>query len=261
MNGRTASRALTLMVVLPALVAAGCGTHQLRQAQDAFSEGARIENANHPGAATHDGGMLAGQSAVGNYRLALSLVEDALAKHKQGLRDDRLYGTARMLKVLCLWRLAGLSDAEDYGASFEREREQLEREARTPGLVLGSRDRVLLEALPGLREHDIGLRATTWESANRLFDSAYRTLGDSFKNAGVSDEHPVAIYIRFAQLSTCIAWRVAAYRLSDNDTQAGQRVKEANDRFAALYEDTKKKWTEHRIVVEQLNQLKTLMGI
>ena len=198
-----------ILVTALLLVVAGCtSARSLREAQDAFSRAAEQENAAfHRGYPTDVVDLAANPEA--GYRLSLALVSRELAENEEALRSDRLYGTALMLKAYCLWRLGGAAGDESLDAVLGRV--AAEREA----IVLGERDAVMLEALPGLRDHELGLRAATYDEARRHFESALDVVDTAA--GGLPAGSSLAVYLRLAMLSTCRAWQFAAYSFHADD--------------------------------------------
>lgn len=199
-----------LLGLLILLLIAGCGTHRLSQAQDAFNGATRLE-----AQSTIENEDLSGDplleipQALSQYRIALALTEEALTEYGGKLQNDKLYGTALMLKALCLWRIAALDENTDKEAVAEIVAE-IQYRAKASNIVLGTRDRVLLNALPGLREHALGLQAKDPERAAALFESALETLEASL-TADVPSDHPVRIYICLSQMKSLRAWRWVEY--------------------------------------------------
>jgi len=205
-------RLALLMILLLALLASlGCAAHQVREAQDAFNEAARSENAQR--AVTLSGGstLLASSSAAAGYRLSLNLLDEAIAKHEADLRGDRLYGTALVLKSLCLWRLADLDDDEAAATDLMATLARIQTERSGGTLTLGTRDRVMTEALSGLRDHDRGLRATDLDGAQESFRSSVKVLERALASEPLPGNHPVRIYLRLSQLASLRAWHAATY--------------------------------------------------
>jgi hypothetical protein len=251
----------------------GCAARHIREAQDEFSRAATVENAAFLRGYGTDASELTIDPAAG-YRVSLALINLELAKNEDKLRADRLYGTALMLKAMCLWRLAGdsieqaraaLEHANDElaNAPEDRARQKAVDDAKTMlkaatdgkelgdtillaeqghargELVLGPRDLAMLKALPGLRDHEIGLAARDWETAQRFFESSVEFVGGVVDDPGiVPPGHPLAVYLRLAIVSTCRAWQSSAYAFSDSSSQAiersGPALDEAEKRLGEL---------------------------
>jgi len=199
----------TVMSLLLVVLVAGCGAHRLHQAQEMYNQAAQIE-----AQASLEDGEATGDpldvQALHQYRLARSLADEALDKHGRDLRADQLYGTALVLKALCEWRIAALDENVDSAAVREIVAGIGER-AEAEEIALGTRDRVLLAALPGLTEHARGLREPDPQRAGALFESALETMENALTAVDPPADHPVRIYIRLAQLRTLRAWSHVAY--------------------------------------------------
>ena len=215
-------RHVSVWQVIPLLLTlAGCasGVSSVREAQEHFDRGASIENALRLGTDPRLAGVTTGIDpefrAANEYRQVRSVLRNAVATQGAQLEQDGLLGTAYTLDLLAAWRLLDLEDGyqspaagtgNSYDAVVARSEELLGLEAQGK-LQLGTRDRVMLRALPGLLDHDRGLRAADYARADRelasAFDNLERSVGD------VSAEHSVHIYIRMAQLQTLRAWQSA----------------------------------------------------
>lgn len=205
---------LILLVVL--LGSWGCSTRYLREAQNHWNRGAQSESAIFAHGYLADQALTTQANANTEYKLALSLLESELAKNTDELRKEKLYGTALMLKAMCLWRLADLeSDDSTYASRFATTTASIRNAIETQSsnnantIVLGERDQILLTALPGLRDHDKGLSATDYEKATDYFKSALSILNEATTQA--PDNHPIRVYLYLAQLSTFRAWQSAAF--------------------------------------------------
>ncbi|UCE64157.1 MAG: hypothetical protein JSU59_03160 [Nitrospirota bacterium] len=224
----------TGIVFLLLIVAFGCGAHRLKQAQDSYNEAARIEVMVSFEEVEPIGDPLKGDAqALRNYRLALALTDEALEKYPTSLKKDQLYGTALMLKALCQWRIVAL----DKEAGQERVREivtDIEGRLGSEEITLGTRDRVLLKALPGLREHALGMQQSDPKKAGDLFDSSLETLENSLATVNPPADHPVRAYIRLAQMRTLRAWRWVEFPNRPNNLEERKKWNENwNERYAA----------------------------
>ena len=182
--------------------------------------------------------------ALTEYRLALNLLDQEIEENGKKLRGEELLGTAKVLKLLSRWRILALGrdpktfkinfqpskppntppsadtpnpidtqdlakkDLEDY--LKERNeinvlRYQIQIDWKKDQLRLGTRDVIMLEALPGLLDHDRGLVLTNFQEKEDMFNSAYTIVGDAAQQAPA--DHDVYIYLRFAQLQTLRGWR------------------------------------------------------
>ena len=201
----------TSILIFILLVAAGCGAHRLHQAQDSFNAASRIEAQVSLEDAQATGDPLDGDlQALRSYRVALALTNEALDKYDKSLKEDDLYGTALMLKALCQWRIAAL-DRDTDPQEIRQIVAEIENRIAAGQVTLGTRDRVLLKALPGLHEHELGLQQDDPQKAGRLFESALSTLENALDQINPPQDHPVRAYIRLAQMRSLRAWRWVDY--------------------------------------------------
>jgi hypothetical protein len=217
--------AIPLLLLFLGAVQSGCAARQIRAAQDAFNEGARSENAQR--AAVLNGGhpSVDASSAAASYRTALQLLDAELQAHQADLTQEKLLGTALMLKAMALWRLADL----EAGSKSAPDRAMLQAAiaaAKNADDQLGTRDRVMADALPGLYDHDLGLQAANLNDARRFFLSAYRVVRTATNQSGVPKNHPVVTYMSLAQLSTLRSYQAAIYRFdtSNNGLPSGAEM-------------------------------------
>jgi hypothetical protein len=222
MNLKSRPVTTILPLIVLALLQVGCAARQIRDAQDAFSDGARIENAERAsvlfGRAPPVDSPSNGTSATVSYRTALHLLDAELKDHKQDLKEEKLLGLAMMLKAMTLWRLADLEATGDNASKGTDKKSAPARSEMTLAIdaakreasnQLGTRDLVMADALPGLYDHDRGLRAVSLDEAQRFFSSAYWVLDDAItkpRNPPVAKIHPVMTYLRLAQLATLRSW-------------------------------------------------------
>jgi len=258
---RSAKTFVMTSLLLWVAVLGGCSRY-LSDAQDHFSRAAAEETRLFGAGLAADGGLVRQTSAATDYRLALALLDRELSENEGRLRDERLYGTALMLKALCLWRLADLDAvgdgplADELAASLATIRAEQRRHA----ITLGERDRALLIALPGLRDHDRGLRAADYPTARRFFESALAVLDRALTAAAVPETHPVRVYLRLAQLSTCRAWQTAAYHfLAPNEADA--EVRTPTDRARSILEKLKPLGERDETTRRQIAQMAARLGL
>jgi len=222
------ARFVSIVVLIAA--ASGCAARYIRDVQDLFSRAAETELRVFAKGQSMDVQVLGQSGVVGDYRTALALVNREISTNEAELRSDRLYGIALMLKAYCLWRLA---DLDEFGESTdlsgkpseevtcaEIEKEHSDELRATLAIVntelaagtitLGERGRVMRLALPGLRDHDRGLRLEKYDSSKAFFVSALTVCDRALRTENVPREHPMRIYIRAAQLSTLRAWQALA---------------------------------------------------
>lgn len=257
---RTRWRGLALGLSLSVLLTA-CPAHirGVREAQDAFDRAATEEGRLTAAGLGTETGLLTQSSSTAEYRVALALLSREIDRHQRQLRGDRLLGTALVLKALCLWRLADLEATDETGWGEELAA-TLTRIERDDSLVLGERDRVLVAALPGLRDHDRGLRAADYESASRLFASALEIVGRAAESA--PPLHPVRTYLRLAQLATCRAWQSAAYAffpddLNRADDEADKPLAKAREILTELEQQA----TRDAALQAQITSLRQRLGL
>ena len=274
-----------------------CTARYIRQAQDEFSRGAQLENAAFVRGYDIDVSNLAEDPAAA-YRISLSLVNRELDKNESALRQDKLYGTALMLKAMCLWRLTsdlsghrtrieGAKKALDEAPSAEgRTRaegalkkakkelataegeliaviQEIDAESKAGQIVLGERDLAMLNALPGLRDHDRGLQAQTYEDAERFFKSSLDVVGRTTGDQGlVSPGSQMAIYLRLAMLSTCRAWHYTAFSFhADNLDLAKKKAGDPKERAKELFKELEPLAEGDKRLNKAIKQMKARMGI
>jgi hypothetical protein len=272
-----------------------CTARYIRQAQDEFSRGAQLENAAFVRGYDIDFNYLA-EDPTAAYRISLSLVNRELKENESDLRQDKLYGTALMLKAMCLWRLASNSGlieklaraqealdnapSEEERARAEKTLENAKKELTTGGemstviqetkaeykagqIVLGERDLAMLNALPGLRDHDLALQAKTYEDAERFFKSALDVVEKTAEDSKlVSPGSQMGIYLRLAMLSTCRAWHFAAYSFHADDlSTAKKKAEEPRNRAKNLLKKLEPLAKADKRLDKVIKQMKARMGI
>jgi tetratricopeptide (TPR) repeat protein len=223
-------RLATFVAALAALALVACQTpRQIREAQSAFNEAARAENADRV-ASTDSGSMLlASESAASSYRVALGLVQRELDEHEAELREDGLLGTALMLKALALWRIADLDGDPSSSRELDAAVSELQERAAAnePGVVLGPRDAALLVALPGLRDHDLGLRQAEYARAKGYFESALAVYEKALADPSLPANHSLRTYLQLSELATLRAWKDAAFTNEELPTQERDAVEKS----------------------------------
>jgi hypothetical protein len=216
----------------------GCGVRHIREAQDAFSRGALAEQAMYAQATAEQWSpfVASGSPAAGEYAIALSLVERELNENAAALKEDGLYGNALVLKALCIWRLTDLGDITIGEAGDRTKLDMALDEIRAlPAGTLGTRDRVLAAALPGLRDHDRGLRQSDYARAQGYFTSAIEQLDEALRDSETPARHPVRVYVHLAQLRTCRAWLEFAGDIDDQRKRARDEYTRVMKNFAPLW--------------------------
>jgi len=241
-NNKNRLSLLLALVAAFALEACGSARH-IREAQDHFNKASAAENsmrASELGFPAGSRSVPAQSSPRDQYLLALEAASAVISQSKSDLRREKLLGHAYMLQAITLWRLAYYESANyrfvrrgqcaathprltAMSGVMDTIRTDLQR--KDP-IVLGTRDRVMFVALPGLRDHDKGLFAPDYAGAARCFASAYAVLEQavglrSAIRGPLQDDHPVRLYIRLAQLQTLAAWN---RRLSTSGLKRSQRT-------------------------------------
>jgi len=239
---RTAAKIIApLLITLVFLLVSGCeSARYIRNAQNHFNQAAQQENQllAKSLAAYQAGADASGtSSALADYKLALSLVDQAIKENRAKLRQEKLLGTAYMIKAMSLWRISDLNgtppdplespsaaSAMENSVVSSAERKELmvliptikhELSDNQQPITLGTRDRVMLIALPGLLDHDRGRLVPSLNRADAFFASAYKVLGEA---AGAAPaDHPVKLYLVMAQLQTLNAWAYAIDRLGTRE--------------------------------------------
>lgn len=222
------SRTRILTLALALLLTAACSARHLGQAQDEFSRAAAIENATHARGFDTTAADLA-QSSAASYRMSLALVNLELKKNESKLRADKLYGTALMLKTYSLWRLS--ADSESGQGTTDEFTTVLNKakgtDATDATVIIGERDRAMLAALPGLRDHDRGLQARDYATAEGFFDSAFTVVNQTVDDSKlVPAGSRIRIYLQLAMLSTCRAWQYSAYAFHADDLDKARTAAE-----------------------------------
>lgn len=192
--------------------ATGCSTRYIREAQTHWSRAATVENQLSAEGYNAENALMRQIGAVTDYKMALALLERELARNERQLRKDGLYETALLLKAMCLWRVADLEDESASKQTYSGRLSETLGKLRTnqyPDLSFGERDRVVVAALPGLRDHDRGLAAMDYTNAQSFFRSSLTTLDKAIQQT--PEMHPIRVYLFLAQLSTCRAWQSAAF--------------------------------------------------
>ena len=289
MNRITTKISVLLIILLSFTLITGCETtRHIRSAQNHFNQAAQVENQEVAKSLTsYQAGANASSttSALSDYKMALSLADQAVEKNNAKLRQDRLLGTAYMIKAMSLWRVSDLSgtppetletpsgDSSQESPVFSSpERKELialipeiRRELNDPKqpITLGTRDRVMLVALPGLLDHDRGRLANSLDRADAYFSSAYKILGEAEGEAPA--DHPVRIYIVMAQLQTLNAWTFAIDRLGRKSNMSILKrtehlEKNIDPRVSESLCSIKPLWKDDKEMQEQLTKFLIYLG-
>ncbi len=242
MNRYSTKIIAALLISFGFLVLTGCETAgYIRSAQNHFNQAAQQENqllAKSLDAYQAGADASSTASALSDYKMALSLVDRAIEENSEKLRQEKLLGTAYMIKAMSLWRISDLNGtppaileppsdpppAENSVFSSPERKElivlipTIKRELSDPQqpITLGTRDQVMLKALPGLLDHDRGRLANSLDRADAFFTSAYNVLREAGGDA--PKDHPVHLYIVMAQLQTLNSWAYAIDRFGKNES-------------------------------------------
>jgi hypothetical protein len=280
--------ALLLSLGFPMII--GCETTRyIRNAQTHFNQAAQQENELLAKSLTayQAGANASGTvSSLSDYKMALSLVDRAINENREKLRQEKLLGTAYMIKAMSLWRISDLNgtppailelpsddtSAENSVFSSPERKElialiptikQALNDPETP-ITLGTRDRVMLIALPGLLDHDRGRLANSMDRADAYFSSAYTVL-DEAAGAAPTD-HPVHLYLVMAQLQTLNSWAYAIDRFSQEEgmsleTSSKLMSDNVHSRVKNSLCSIKVLWEKNSEIQEQLTKFLFLTGI
>ena len=230
-------RGLTIAVALIGMIMlSGCGARHMRDAQDSFNAGTAAENqlsTKGDEAYTSALGASTYGTAVANYKVALSLLDKELTQNRAELDKDKLTGTAWTLKCLALWRIADLdASIPPNNAASDSAIKCAKDGLADTGLTLGTRDRVLLKALPAFVEADRGRGQTSYSAAKDYFVSAQVGLDDAI--AIVPGDHGVLLYLRLVYFRMLRSWRSAIKTLGGPPTDLVQNEAAFDAQYCAL---------------------------
>jgi len=290
MNRTTPKIIAALLITIVFLVITGCeSARYIRNAQNHFNQAAQQENqllAKSLAAYQAGADASSTSSALSDYKMALSLVDRAIKENKEKLRQEKLLGTAYMIKAMSLWRISDLNgtppdmlESPSAASSLENsmisspERKELmllipaikrELSDKQQPITLGTRDRVMLIALPGLLDHDRGRLVTSLERADAYFASAYKVLGKAADAAPA--DHPVHLYLVMAQLQTLNAWTYAINRLGRLEgLPRGERIdllsNKIDPKVLKSLCSIKGFWNNNKEIQDEISQFLFLVGI
>ena len=242
-----------IAAIVMVLVAAGCdGIKELRSAQDAFGQGATIENQRAFAETQSPMGDEAVLALVGgdprvHYLQAQGHLEtiDGNAEMQNQLKADKLWAAKESLDALVLWRLGS------YKLAIDKAKTTLTLDDLAP------RDQILMTALPGLVRNTEatdkiisadGIDETRLAEVEALLVQAYDDIQTARTKAGT--KHPVQAYLIQAQMVTT-ANHMAAYAKLAADPVAPDDV--TNRRTKLLGELAKA--TEGRAGADQLQAM------
>lgn len=235
-----------IALILVAVLAAGCAAvNHLREAQDAFNQGAAAENVQRLAGDSPKEALASVTAARNSYASALLSLDKLSDSDKKSLREDGLLGTALTLKALCQWRL-GLYD------------KALTTAAEATSIVpeqIYPRDRALLLALPGLiktdQAYDKILRRQSFDQVKELLVGSNGAVANiqSVRDT-VEQKHPVQSYLVQAQLAAYRNYMVAMDTFQSHATvpendparvQAQKQLQELNDLLKLSGDDAQRK--------------------
>jgi hypothetical protein len=227
------------LALLSLLLLAGCGARHLQQAQDRFNAAASDETRMSPTgdlSYTSPAGLNVYAPALSNYKIALSLLDKELKDNKAELDSDKLTGVAVALRCMTLWRISdldppGLSktvtvkDVKDCALGAQAD-------AQAGKFTLGTRDRLLLAALPAFIDADQARLQTNYPDKSKGFRDSYVVVDDVIKSE--PSDHDVKFYLHLVQVRTLRSWRNAALRVpNDSPLKAAAKSDAAEARAKA----------------------------
>ncbi|HSB80467.1 MAG TPA: hypothetical protein VLM91_16930 [Candidatus Methylomirabilis sp.] len=233
-------------LILAVVLTAGCATtNYLREAQDAFNQGAAAENAQRLAGGTPQEALASLTAVRTSYASALLSLDKLSDSDKQSLQKDGLLGSALTLKALCQWRLGlydkALATAADATSSVPEQ--------------IYPRDRALLLALPGLiktdQAYDKILRKQSFDEVKELLVGSKGAVANIQSARGaVGKEHPVQGYLIQAQLAAYRNYTVALDTFQNHATvpsddpargQAETQLQELNELLKRSSEDAQRR--------------------
>jgi hypothetical protein len=236
---RSWTRRLGAWLLLALLVVTtGCAASKLREAQDAFNQGAQLENSARyvggvpaidpriPGSAPEGFGAL---TATAYYRRAVEALDAIGPRERRELERDRLWGGALTLQALANWRL-GKWDAALQAAL----------EARGH-VETGTRDHLLVIAMPGLIKHDQAYAALAVSSPDTakvrrlLVGDDHGALSDIRAARVEAAEHPIDTFLIQAELA--VLKNLKDLERREHPNQAFSRIEEVKKLRRELCDD------------------------
>ena len=232
------SRLQTAVLVLSLLWIGSCtAVNHLRDAQDAFSQAAALENTerfNDSGdRSVPPASSLANLSAVrAGYASCLNSLEQIDGEQKAQLVADQLWGAKLTLEALAQWRLGQHGEALTTVTSANA-LSQPGEDGTPPKEQLFPRDRALLVALPGLINTDLayaqilGHSRTLDELKEKLAgkEGAIATLAKA--RDVVDQEHPLQVYLIQAQLAAYRNYQIAHQILQNKNVPDSDAARQA----------------------------------
>ncbi len=233
-------------LILIAVLTAGCtAVNHLRDAQEAFNQGAEAENAQRLAGSSPKEALASLTAVRTSYASALLSLDKLSDSDKKSLREDGLLGTALTLRALCQWRLSFYDKALATAA---------EATSSVPEQIY-PRDHALLLALPGLiktdQAYDKILRKESFDDVKQLLVGSNGAVANLQTARGaVGRDHPVQSYLIQAQLAAYRNYVVAvdtfqnhAPVLSDDPArgEAQKQLQELNDLLKLSSDDAQRK--------------------
>jgi len=231
-----AHRVLGVVLVLGLV---GCGLahiRTLREAEEAFSRAAELENRER---LNPDASLASLGESAASYRVAAQMVNDLVATQREQLRRDNLLCTAYLVQAMSLWRLG------EHDAAYEVATQG--RDCAPPGPTADTtpRDRAVLHAIPALVRIDqanaLAVNQTVSEAefdkAKTEIDRAVRILEEAERQA--SRDHPVRGYLMISKMAALRVWQVAITREKLVDPKRREQL-------AAFNQQAMKTWLEYR---------------
>ncbi len=246
-----------------AIVLTACATPSaLRDAQDAFSRAAEIDNHSRAGMfAVTEAAQPLNRDA--GYAAVIERIDGMTSREKGHLESDHLLGNALTLRALSLWRLGRFDDARAAATEI----------TKLDPTQLAARDRALVDALPALIMIDeayaktmgapVGAGNEGLTDVQSLLSKATSELERIKKDQGPRD--PVRAYLIQAELAAYVnllnafdAFRRGAIPSPEEGIAAQARFCE----LKALEEGESRRTTaEAASVANALNQWQLLTGV
>jgi len=212
LNGKIA------LALLSVVMLGGCGARHIQQAQDRFNSAASDETRASPtgeASYTSPAGLNVYAPALSNYKLALSLLDKELKNNRAELDGDKLTGVAVALRCMTLWRI---SDLDPPGPANSVTPDDVkacalnaQQDAASGKFTLGTRDRLLLAALPAFVDADRARLETDYLKKSKGFRDSYIVVDGVIKSE--PSDHDVKFYLHLVQVRTLRSWRGAALRV------------------------------------------------